>query len=116
MKFVRGADVVFHVASLIELRDHKYRGHRLYDVNVRGAMNVINACIRTGVTRLVYTSSTATVMDGREPADWSEASFEDVRIEDLPCLYAKTKRYGAAPGRCSGAAGWGGCALAASRR
>ena len=94
LKFVRGADAVFHVASLIELRDHKYRCHRLFDVNVTGAINVVNACIRTGATRLIYTASAATVMDGRTPKDgrWVEENFADVRIEDLPCYYAKTKK------------------------
>ena len=93
LKFIRGADAVFHVASLIELRDHKYRQHRLYDVNVTGATNIINACIRTGVSRLVYTSSTATVMDDREvDGAWTEEAFADVRVEDLPCHYAITKK------------------------
>jgi nucleoside-diphosphate-sugar epimerase len=30
---------------------------RAYEVNVVGTRNVINACLRAGVTRLVYTSS-----------------------------------------------------------
>ena len=85
--------MVFHVASLIELRDHKYRRNRLFDVNVTGAMNIINASIRTGVTRLVYTSSTATVMDDREvEGAWNEEAFADVELENLPCYYAITKR------------------------
>ncbi len=51
----RGADVVYHLASVIALTG----GHRalLEAVNVRGARNVAEACLRAGVRRLVYTSS-----------------------------------------------------------
>lgn len=50
-----GAAAVFHLASLIALG----AGHeqRLEEVNVAGTANVITACRRAGVRRLVYTSS-----------------------------------------------------------
>lgn len=50
-----GADVVYHLASVISLLPGRSR--LLDDVNVRGARNVAEACLKTGVRRLVYASS-----------------------------------------------------------
>ncbi len=61
-----GIDVVYHAASLIlprgilRQRDRK----RLYDVNVEGTQNIINACRQCGVSKLVYTSSNNVVLNG----------------------------------------------------
>jgi dihydroflavonol-4-reductase len=50
-----GADVVFHLASVISLLPGNDALLRL--VNVGGAANVAEACLRCGVRRLVHTSS-----------------------------------------------------------
>lgn len=49
-----GADVVYHLAAYISLLDEH---ERLERINVGGTANVIEACRRTGVGRLVHTSS-----------------------------------------------------------
>lgn len=56
---VRGCDVVFHVAALSSY----WRAQRaeVYRVNVEGTQNVVAACLRTGVSRLVHTSSVAAI-------------------------------------------------------
>lgn len=51
----QGADVVYHLASVIALLPSQYA--LLEEVNVRGARNVAETCLRCGVRRLVYTSS-----------------------------------------------------------
>jgi dihydroflavonol-4-reductase len=51
----RGADVVYHLAACISLSMADWPG--LEAVNVQGTRNVIEACLRTGVRRLVYFSS-----------------------------------------------------------
>lgn len=51
----RGAGVVYHLASVIALLPSQYC--LLEDVNVRGARNVAEACLKCGVRRLVYASS-----------------------------------------------------------
>lgn len=51
----RGADLVFHLASVISLTPRT--NGILEDVNVGGTRNVVRACLETGVSRLVYTSS-----------------------------------------------------------
>lgn len=51
----KGAETVFHLASVISLLPGK--SELLDQVNVKGARNVAESCLRTGVKRLVYTSS-----------------------------------------------------------
>ncbi len=51
----RGCDDVFHLAGIVSiLRDQR---EFLRSVNVEGTRHVVSACLRTGVKRLVYTSS-----------------------------------------------------------
>lgn len=50
-----GADTVYHLASVISLLPGY--SEILEEVNVKGARNVAEACLKTGVRRLVYTSS-----------------------------------------------------------
>jgi len=55
----RGADTVFHCAGLIAYT--KSFRNALYDTNVLGTRNVVNASLYNGVRRLVMTSSIAAV-------------------------------------------------------
>lgn len=84
----RGCDVVFHLASVVEVR----RGHRamLHDVNVGGTLNVIEACRRERVPRLVYCSSASVVYDGHDIEDGDE-SLPYARSRGV-AAYAETKR------------------------
>lgn len=50
-----GAETVFHMASIISLLPG--RSDLLEQVNVKGARNVAESCLRSGVQRLIYTSS-----------------------------------------------------------
>jgi UDP-glucose 4-epimerase len=66
---LKGADGVFHLAALWLLQCHEFP-RSAFDVNVRGTFNVMEACIRTGVQRLVYSSSASVYGDAvREPMD-----------------------------------------------
>ncbi|MCR4426383.1 MAG: SDR family oxidoreductase [Firmicutes bacterium] len=51
----RGAEVVYHLAGIVSILPGKRDPVRR--VNVEGTYNVIEACLRAGVRRLVYTSS-----------------------------------------------------------
>jgi UDP-glucose 4-epimerase len=63
------ADGVFHFAALWLLQCHEYP-RSAFDVNVRGTFNVMEACIKKGVKRLVYSSSASVYGDAvREPMD-----------------------------------------------
>ncbi len=54
-----GVDVVFHSAALVSFHQRDYR--RLYRANVVGTRNMVNACLKNRVKRLVHLSSTATI-------------------------------------------------------
>jgi nucleoside-diphosphate-sugar epimerase len=58
-----GCDIVFHVAAKAGVGDRYAEYHR---ANVIGTENVLAACRRLGVRRLVYTSSPSVVFNGRD--------------------------------------------------
>jgi UDP-glucose 4-epimerase len=60
-----GADGVFHLAALWLLQCHEYP-RTAFDVNVRGTFNVMEACVKKGVKRLVYSSSASVYGDAVE--------------------------------------------------
>jgi UDP-glucose 4-epimerase len=62
---IDGADGVFHFAALWLLQCHEFP-RSAFDVNVRGTFNVMEACIKRGVKRLVYSSSASVYGDAVE--------------------------------------------------
>ncbi len=74
----RGCTYVFHAAALVGF-SAKHRDEQ-YNVNVLGTRNVIDACIASGVRRLVHVSSIAalgfpppgTIGDERTPYSWKQ--------------------------------------------
>lgn len=62
---IDGADGVFHLAALWLLQCHEYP-RSAFDVNVRGTFNVMEACVKKGVKRLVYSSSASVYGDAVE--------------------------------------------------
>ena len=50
-----GCDIVYHLAGIISIVPGKR--NLMHQVNVEGARNVVEACLSTGVKRLIYTSS-----------------------------------------------------------
>ncbi|KAM9393498.1 LOW QUALITY PROTEIN: 3 beta-hydroxysteroid dehydrogenase type 7 [Pholidichthys leucotaenia] len=52
----RGADVIIHAASLVDVW-YRIPETLIYSVNVTGTENVIKACVECGIESLVYTSS-----------------------------------------------------------
>ncbi|MFT3928286.1 MAG: NAD-dependent epimerase/dehydratase family protein [Myxococcales bacterium] len=84
-----GAGTVFHTASIIYLAgvaSAKTR-RQVFDVNVGGTQNVIDACLECGVPRLVHTSTNNVVFD-RELVDSDERAAYAKRWIDL---YTETK-------------------------
>lgn len=62
---VEGADTVFHVAAVINIKAIAPPAERkfVYDVNVVGTQNVLRAAADAGVTALIQTSSFSVVLD-----------------------------------------------------
>ena len=59
---MKGVDGVFHFAALWLLQCHEYP-RTAFNVNVGGTFNVMDACVRNGVGRLVYSSSASVYGD-----------------------------------------------------
>lgn len=62
---IDGADGVFHLSALWLLQCHEFP-RSAFDVNVRGTFNVMEACVKKGVKRLVYSSSASVYGDAVE--------------------------------------------------
>lgn len=58
--------MVFHTATVAPTADDSANKALAYAVNVDGTRNVIDACIASGVPKLVYTSSASVVFDGSD--------------------------------------------------
>ncbi len=58
-----GADVVFHVAAKVDMWGPR---EAFWKINVEGSRNVVEACRRFSVSRIVYTSSPSVVADGKD--------------------------------------------------
>ena len=56
----RGVDTVFHTAALPEI---SVQWEPFYRTNIVGTRNVINACVQSGVRKLIYTSSPSVIFD-----------------------------------------------------
>lgn len=82
---VQGSEVVFHVAARPGIWGDYEDYHR---PNVIGTQNVIAACSRHGVRRLVYTSSPSVVFDGRDLEGVDESVPYPARFE---AHYPRTK-------------------------
>jgi nucleoside-diphosphate-sugar epimerase len=67
----RGVDTVFHVAAVAGLLG---AWKTYYEANVVGTQNVIRACGRRGVTRLVFTSSPSVTFEGRDQRGIDESA------------------------------------------
>jgi UDP-glucose 4-epimerase len=64
-----GVDGVFHFAALWLLQCHDFP-RAAFDVNIRGTFNVLEACVKKNVKRLVYSSSASVYGDAvHEPMD-----------------------------------------------
>ncbi|MDZ7265113.1 MAG: GDP-mannose 4,6-dehydratase, partial [candidate division KSB1 bacterium] len=59
-KAVAGCDVVFHLAALIAI-PYSYRAPMSYvDTNVKGTLNIMQACLAQNVGKIVHTSTSET--------------------------------------------------------
>ena len=68
---LENADGVFHFAALWLLQCHNFP-QAAFEVNIRGSFNVIEACIKKNVKKLIYSSSASVYGDANyEPMDLS---------------------------------------------
>jgi UDP-glucose 4-epimerase len=89
---LEGADGVFHFAALWLLQCHDYP-RAAFDVNVQGTFNVLEACVKNGVGRLVYSSSASVYGDAVEEPMTEDHPFNNKNF------YGATKICGEAMAR-----------------
>lgn len=96
---LEGAHGVFHFAALWLLQCHEFP-RSAFDVNVRGTFNVMEACVRRGVQRLVYSSSASVYGDAVEEPMTEDHPFNNrnfygaTKIAGEAMLRAFHHRYG----------------------
>jgi len=73
---MQGVDGVFHLAALWLLQCHEFP-RSAGDVNVRGTFNVMEACVKAGVRRLVYSSSASVYGDALSEPMTEEHPFNN---------------------------------------
>ena len=87
VKAFEGVDVVYHLAGIIDINADQE--DIIWNVNVGGTKNVVEACEKCGVRRLVYASS----VDAFKPLPGNQVMREVSHFEpdELDGTYAKTK-------------------------
>ena len=85
-KAMAGCDVVFHVAADYRLWARK--SSEIYDSNVGGTKNLLEAAKRAKVEKFIYTSTVATIAVDR-PELPTEAT--DARLEEMVGHYKRSK-------------------------
>jgi dihydroflavonol-4-reductase len=83
---MKGVKRVFHVAA--DYRLWARRSKEIYDSNVGGTKNLLEAAKRTGIEQLIYTSTVATIAVDR-PQHPNE--FTDAKLEEMVGHYKRSK-------------------------
>mgnify|MGYP005805704425 CR=1 FL=1 len=81
-KAFQGAEIVFHLAGIIDIGTTKRK--TIYSVNVEGTKNVLQACKKEKVKKLVYTSSVHAI---------AEKPIGEVITETIDCANKKIGAY-----------------------
>ena len=84
-KGVAGCDVVFHVAAKAGVWGDE---DAYYRTNVLGTENIVSACLKHGVPKLIYTSTPSVVFDGTDEEGIDESA---PYAERFLCAYPRTK-------------------------
>src|SRR3989338_1447415 len=85
---VKGQDEVYHLAATA--MNSSERKKDIFDINIGGTENVMHACLREKVKRVVYTSSSAALGFSRKELPLSESCF----LDEKDNLYGISKKKG----------------------
>jgi nucleoside-diphosphate-sugar epimerase len=85
LRAVTGCEAVIHTAAKAGIWGTY---DEYFSVNVQGTRNVLEACLKAGVEKLVYTSSPSVVYSGGDVEGWNESAPYPSRFE---APYAETK-------------------------
>lgn len=85
LRAAQGRDVVFHAAAKVGLWGKPADFER---INVEGTRNILTACRKAGIGRLVFTGSPSVVFNGRDVEGWDESAPYPRRFDSE---YSRTK-------------------------
>ena len=86
-KAMNNIDYVFHLAGIISIAPGKEKV--MYDINIKGTKNIVNACLKHNIKRLIFTSSIHAFPDLPK----NKIIDENVKIDPQKAIgeYGKTK-------------------------
>ncbi|XP_023129182.1 hydroxy-delta-5-steroid dehydrogenase, 3 beta- and steroid delta-isomerase 1 [Amphiprion ocellaris] len=90
-KACRGASMVFHIASIIDVTD-AVEPSELYGVNVKGTQLLLEACIQENVGSFIYTSTIEVMGPNPRGEPIVNGDEDTVYHSSLKFDYSKTKR------------------------
>lgn len=79
--------VVFHLAGVVNIKSK--RNHEVYDININGTKNIVNACIKNKAEKLIYISSTSVISQVKNGSIIKEP--KEITYKGLIGHYAKSK-------------------------
>ncbi|XP_026000417.1 hydroxy-delta-5-steroid dehydrogenase, 3 beta- and steroid delta-isomerase 1 [Astatotilapia calliptera] len=90
IKCCRGASIVFHIASIIDIKD-SVEYSEIFGVNVKGTQLLLEACIRENVPSFIYTSTIEVMGPNSKGEPIINGSEDTVYDISLGINYSKTK-------------------------
>ncbi|CAL9240876.1 unnamed protein product [Arabidopsis halleri] len=87
---LEGVDCVIHLASYGGSGKEMVRTRRIEEVNVEGTRNVLETCVKKGITRVVYLSTNGVVFGGKEIESGDE-TLPYVASDQYVSSYDQTK-------------------------
>ncbi len=92
-KALEDIDVVFHAAALKHVPVVEYNPFEAIKTNVEGSQNVIDACKKNQISRLIYTSSPSVVFDGSDEENINESvDYPEKYLTNYPRTKALAER------------------------
>ena len=90
---MRGVDAVIHAATLHKPHVATHSKHAFVETNVAGTLAVLEAALESGVSRVVYSSTTSVYGEALRPPQDRPAAWIDEEVEPVPRnIYGVTKR------------------------
>jgi len=90
---LRGTDLVIHAATLHKPHMATHTRHAFVETNIAGTLAVLEAALGSGVSAVVYSSTTSAFGAALRPADGQPAAWIDEDVESVPRnIYGVTKK------------------------
>jgi UDP-glucose 4-epimerase len=90
---LRGVDLVIHAATLHKPHLATHSRHAFVETNIAGTLAVLEAALESGVSGVVFSSTTSAFGGALSPADGQPAAWVNEDVDSVPRnIYGVTKR------------------------